>query len=100
MKDYEKVYDEFWKDLVENEDGSLNLDQVKRELADFRLLIQEVPKVYEELTGLSKPLTRAEAILSIVNDKYIRKEYMLDDIYDMADEDGKVSVETLQHYLK
>ena len=35
MEDYEKEYNDFWKDIVENEDGTLNKDQVMRELYDY-----------------------------------------------------------------
>lgn len=65
MEDYEKTYEEFWKGIVENPDGSLDVDQVKRELHDFDMMMREVPKVYCHVTGglLSKPLTNADAII-------------------------------------
>ena len=34
-EEVEKEYQEFWKDIVENEDGTLNKEQVKKELCDF-----------------------------------------------------------------
>ena len=33
--DYEKDYQEFWKEIVERIDGTLDIEQVKRELSRF-----------------------------------------------------------------
>lgn len=65
MEDYEKVYDDFWKSIVENEDGTLNVDQIKRELFDWRIAMQQVSEAYSELTGglLSKPNTAARWVI-------------------------------------
>jgi hypothetical protein len=50
LTDYEEIYDDFWKAIVEDENGVLNLDQVKRELADFRMVMEEVRSVYSWIT--------------------------------------------------
>jgi len=47
MKDYELVYEEFWKDVVEDDDGNIDIDQVKKELSDFHTLMKKVPLVYD-----------------------------------------------------
>lgn len=67
--DYMITYREFWADIVEK-DGTLNLDQVARELHDFRAMMREVSKVYEELAGLSKPNTAAVHILDGAERRY------------------------------
>ena len=79
QKDYEKKYDEFWKDIVEV-DGVLNLDQIKRELFDFFNVMEEVPKVYMHITGnkLSKPNYDADVVISEA-DEY-QKEYFKNEI--------------------
>ncbi len=46
----EKCYQNFWRDLIECEDGSLNIEQVKLELYDYYQAIQNVTKVYDEIT--------------------------------------------------
>ena len=51
MEDYQKTFKEFWKVLVCNSDGSLNLDKVQRELHDFHTLMGNVGKVYDHITG-------------------------------------------------
>ncbi len=81
----ENVWQEFWADIVCNEDGSINLEQVKKELCDFYTVMQEVPKVYSEITGglLSYITYPAETVLMVYRDKYGNKiwahEYLPDD---------------------
>lgn len=72
MKDYEKVYEEFWKELVTHDDGSINMDAIKRELFDFYITIQEVSKTYDAITGgkLSKPNTDSSYIIDAVAEYY------------------------------
>lgn len=64
-KDYNQVYEEFWKVIVEDENGNINIDQIKRELADYYFVIDEVSKVYMGVTGgrISKPNTFAFELL-------------------------------------
>ena len=70
-EDYKKTYREFWKPLVEK-DGELDKDRVMRELHDFHFVIENVSKVYCELTGgrISKPNTSAEDVIAVVNDVF------------------------------
>lgn len=67
----QKVYDEYWKRIVEP-GGVLDFEQVKKELFDFHVMIQEVPKVYDAVTGgkFSKHLTRAEVIIDAAEAHY------------------------------
>lgn len=71
VPDYARTYDEFWKELVENPDGSLNRDQVMRELHDYRVVMHEVALAYDDATGgrLSKPNTAAQHIISAVDER-------------------------------
>jgi hypothetical protein len=41
MEDYEKTFEDFWQLIVCNPDGSLNLDQVKRELHDYHTVLSQ-----------------------------------------------------------
>lgn len=78
--DVEQVYQEFWKDIICDADGNIDVEQVKKELRDFYVMIQEVPKVYSEVTGgmLSKCLYDAEYVLSFFDEKYGRKACAVD----------------------
>ena len=84
----EEVYNEFWKDIIENKDGTINKEQLKKELADFSVMIEEVPKVYSEITGgkLSKPLYSATTILSEFNELHLDKSITQEDLNNMIKE--------------
>jgi len=64
-QDYEIKYNDFWKDIVENKDGTLNKDQVARELFDYSSLLDNVPTVYSHVTGdtLSYPSYCASSVI-------------------------------------
>ena len=70
-KTYQETYDEFWKDIVEKL-GGVDMEQVKKELHDFGILLSNVPKVYEYITGgmLSKPMTDPDVIITMAEDKF------------------------------
>lgn len=95
----EEIYQAFWKDILEKETcmtcstvfdeeqvtntcpkcggalmSLLQVEQVKKELHDFTIMIQEVPKVYSHVTGgmVSKPLTYASAVNSAADDNMQR----------------------------
>ncbi|MDF7810718.1 hypothetical protein [Hymenobacter sp. YC55] len=65
---FERVWNDFWKDICTNPNGSINLEQVKRELADYHGILEEVSKVYDTLTrgNISKPNTLASAVIAEV----------------------------------
>lgn len=73
--DVERVYQDFWKEIICDKDGKVDIEQVKKELCDYYKMLQEVPKVYSEVTGgvLGKPLYDAETVLSFFRDKYANK---------------------------
>jgi len=79
-KDYNYDWDNFWKSICCNKDGSLNLTQIKKELSDFYYVMQQVPKVYCHITGgkLSKLMYSAETIISEADD-LITKDYIYKD---------------------
>lgn len=65
-RDYNKDWKNFWKEIVTTKKGKINLTQIKKELSDYSTCLEEVPKVYCEITGggLSKPNTFASYVLS------------------------------------
>lgn len=66
----EAVFNSFWKEII-IKDGKVDLDQVKRELFDYHAIMEEVPKVYCEITGnkLSYPNYTAEAVLGLYREE-------------------------------
>lgn len=69
MEEYEEIFDDFWADII-CPDGEWNLDQVKRELHDYRILLKDVPRVYYAITEgrISKPNTNPDAVIRIHNE--------------------------------
>ena len=66
----EKVWEEFWKPLLTREGYGVSLELIKNELYDFHTVIQEVPKVYIEITNgaMSKANYRAEDVIARYQD--------------------------------
>lgn len=73
--DIEKVWAEFWEPLVVV-DGEVRLDHIKRELYDYWVLLEEVPKVYMYITDgrVSKPNTAAFHIIA-AHDEAVMKAH-------------------------
>lgn len=65
-------FNNFWRELVCDEQGSLDAEKVKAELFDFHSLIGSVTKVYDSLTGgrLSKPHYAPEVVIAEVEDSF------------------------------
>ena len=81
--DVEKEW-EYWKTIVCNEDGTINIDKLKLELCDYSLMLKEAPKVYIEVTGgmLSKPHYYADSIIKVFREKYAQKAIAVDFLTD------------------
>ncbi|WP_206922976.1 hypothetical protein [Alicyclobacillus suci] len=71
LADYEQTFEEFWKPILMS-GGTLNIDQLKRELHDYRVLMSNVSRVYERVTGgvISKPMTSPDAVIREANRHY------------------------------
>jgi hypothetical protein len=74
--DYIKIYDDFWRSIVEDKFGLPNMDQIKRELSDYYLLINEVPKVYRYATGekITTGFLMSEEVIKAI-DEYIYHKF-------------------------
>lgn len=88
----EETYENFWKLIVEK-DGEVDMEQVKKELHDFHIVMNEVSKVYSHLTGgqLSKPHYYADDVISEVYNYFnmLRQDEIEDDA-----EDGVLTIDT------
>lgn len=76
MEDYIQKYEDFWKNIVENGGGSLNKDQIMRELFDYSMIMNDCERAYDLMTGgiISKAGTKFEVVEEIFCDKYIMKD--------------------------
>ncbi|PGU29641.1 hypothetical protein COD66_23335 [Bacillus cereus] len=101
MKDYNQVFEEHWKKHVTDERGNLDKDKVKRELSDYKYLLDQVPTVYSELAGLSKPFYSAQTIINAAyeNQKEYARDIYLEDIRQMVETDGTVHLSDIEEYF-
>ena len=69
-KAHRLAYEEFWRDLVEREDGNIDLDAVQRELHDFGVLMENAAKVYCHVTDgrVSKLNTLPDSVIIMADD--------------------------------
>ena len=60
----------FWKAIICNKDGSINLKQLKKELSDFSFIMEQIPIVYSNITGnrLSKLMYYADTVIKVANE--------------------------------
>lgn len=74
-KDYEKTWVEFWEPIIAPR-GEISLDQIKRELHDYRGLLEKLPAFFDEITGgrVSKPNTDLKVVLELTEQK-ARREF-------------------------
>ena len=75
-KDYIKEYNDFWKNIVENKDGTLNKEQIMKELSDYSMVMDNCARAFVLMTNgnISKQNTMFFEVESIFNEKYIDME--------------------------
>jgi hypothetical protein len=103
MEEVEKVYQEFWKDIVENEDGTLNKEQVKKELFDYNKVMENCTSAYCEMTcyEISNPNTYFSEVLRIFQEEFLHKGIVKDDIRDMlkdVDDIAALKIELIEYF--
>lgn len=81
-KTYQEEYEDFWKCIVENENGTLNKDQVMRELSDYSMVMDNCARAYCLMTHqrISKQNTMFFEVENIFNELFIDKELCADDL--------------------
>jgi len=97
----------FFKPLVTKRDGSINLTQLKKELADFKHLLDNVPDVYYHVTGGSFSKVNYDAIVVISEAERDRersaKQFLEDFVSDLENSGtvtGKKVLEQIKAYAK
>lgn len=110
MIDYKKTWKEYWKNIcIKKFLGFipyLSLDQIKRELFDYYVVMQEVPTVYCHVTGntLSKINYPAQTVINKADESYSE---MWHDIYkddilafiDDTDMSLEEKLDTIREYI-
>ena len=82
-KEVESEWEDTWKDILVKEDGSIDVEQLKRELFDYSQMIDRMCTLTHEVTGyrLSKPNYPVSVIMDEVEDfrEQELKNRMIDD---------------------
>lgn len=73
MTGYMDTYNEHWKRLVENPDGTLNLDKVARELHDAVTLSGHLSEIYLAVTNeaIGNSFTKPEEVMKILEQRLL-----------------------------
>lgn len=63
------VWDMVWKDILENPDGTPDMESIKTELHDYAVLFKSVQTAYSRLTGgeINHPFTQLDVLISYVD---------------------------------
>lgn len=85
MDNYEEIYDEAWKPILETPKGNIKKTQLKKELADYARLIQQTVLVYKEVTGgaITHPMTPGQTVVNLANE-YMNTLFAHFILYDLA----------------
>jgi hypothetical protein len=103
MEEYEKIYNEFWKPIIEKEDDIFDIDQIKKELADYYIILENFRKVYLEITGQRFGNVLTDPIHILDEFEKATKQDIQDSIEDLIDsyeDDGWVSVNDIRSYFE
>lgn len=65
----ESAWNSIWKEVIENPDGTLDKEALKKELHVYSVLFQSVQLAYSTLTGgeVSHPFTKLDVLLAYVD---------------------------------
>jgi hypothetical protein len=82
-RNYQEDYETFWKEIIQNKDGSLNIDQIKKELSDYSLLITNLSDLYCLATG-----DKVSYTTTLAQEVYYLFQEELEDAYNNGYSDG------------
>jgi hypothetical protein len=101
-RNYEKDWQEFWKDIV-TEYGNLDLEQIKKELSDYKMMMETLSEINSELSDglLSYPTYPAKTILNVFYEKFINKEFAKEDVINIIKSSGDIEeiIEEIEKYF-
>jgi hypothetical protein len=81
-RDPELVWKYFWAEVCSDENGEVDFEQIKKELCDYSVLLDNVPKIFSHVTGntVSKPFTDPSAVM-MMHDEALQQtvDYAIED---------------------
>lgn len=78
----DKESDAFWDEIFSEKDYPFNKENAYKELRDYYFVLEQLPKIYMEITGgtLSKTTYFASSVVEAYNDALERYYYEIDDL--------------------
>ena len=78
----DKESDKFWDEIFSEEDYPFNKENAYKELKDYYFVLEQLPKIYMEITGgtLSKTTYFASSVIEAYNDSLDRYYERIDDL--------------------
>lgn len=78
----DKESDEFWDEIFSEKDYPFNKENAYKELKDYYFVLEQIPKIYMEITGgtLSKTTYFASSVIQAYNDALERYYDKIDDL--------------------
>ena len=79
--DYNETYARFWAGIIDAP-GVDREDKIRRELHDYTFLMEQVPSVYDAVSGgrISKPNTMAFEVIGQFEQHYVRRGDVVGDL--------------------
>lgn len=70
------TYEIYWKCIIEDKNGTLNVDNLKEELYGYSLVMNNCTQAYTEMTNgkITRPTTDFAEVLKIFKDSYCKKK--------------------------
>jgi hypothetical protein len=82
MDEAGRLFESYWQPIVCGEDGSLDVEKVKKELYDYRELRDEADRVYEYITGCSAPWKQGDRwaanVAKVLDAAYRHRQALID----------------------
>jgi hypothetical protein len=100
---YMQTYETFWKAIVENEDGTLNKDQVARELSDALALQGHLTEIYMAVSDgrVSKPFTLPSVVIAMYEDSLTEAaDAAINDLITALEEDDDGSYPPVAEFVE
>jgi len=94
---------QFWDDIILNKDGTVNIEQVYKELSDFSTAVEHCEEVYDYMSWwrISKCMTYPKEVINIFEDRYVEKNITRDDmILFIRDYEWKELEEKINEYFQ
>lgn len=103
-EEIESVWEKFWKNILIDDNNQIDVKQLKKELYDYHFILDNVSKVYCEVTGdrLSYPNYSSDIVIREYNNNMDRvlEEYTQESIENFEEWIDRVDQNKLITYLR